>query len=59
MMNKIYRTTDEDKNCLSCKYYMIEDIWFDSECSLTGRVLLWDEDDEDYPICNNYVSSED
>lgn len=53
------RTKDEDKNCFSCKYYMIEDIWFDSECSLTGRVLFWDEDDEDYPICNNYVSSED
>ena len=59
MMNKIYRTTHEDKNCLSCKYYMIEDIWFDSECSLIGRVLFWDEDGEDYPICNNYVSSED
>lgn len=53
-MNNTERTIDEDRNCLSCKYYRVEDIWFDSECGLTGRVLDWNSDDEDYPICDNY-----
>ena len=53
------RTKDEDKNCFSCKYYMIEDIWHECECEKTGLTVDYDSEGAYYSICDDYVPSED
>lgn len=55
MMNKIYRTTDIDRNCLLCKYCKVEDICWDFECEKHGCVLDYSMESEDFPICNDYI----
>lgn len=55
MQTNVYRTIDEDRNCLSCAFFKVEDIWYDVECEKHGCVLDYGIESEDFPICNGYI----
>lgn len=54
MQTNVYRTIDEDRNCLSCAFFKVEDIWYDSYCGITGFTLDDYFNNKAYPICKEY-----
>lgn len=48
-------TKDEDRNCLTCKYSEIEDIWNELMCNkgYFPNYSVWDDADW-FPVCKEY-----
>lgn len=58
MYNNIYRTNNEDRNCLSCKYCKIDMLFYDCMCVKSGSIIDYSLADDDYTVCDDYASSE-
>lgn len=51
----IKTTKDENRNCLTCKYSEIEDIWNELMCNkgYFPNYSVWDDTDL-FPVCEEY-----